>query len=277
MLNGLFRRRRLPHWDVDDGTYFVTTCLDGSIPAQGLVELYRYRAELDGRAKPNDLSGHDWELRKHKLLFARFDEVIDTRPAVRHLADSTAADIVRSAFYHFAGDRYDLLAFVVMPSHVHWVFHPRAAWVATLGEHPKQTPRERIVKSIKGYTARRCNLYLGTHGTFWQDEAYDHVVRDDEELLRIIEYVEYNPVKAGLVSRPEDWLWSSARDRRVLAVLPGDCLLPLAVGSACGAERADKNVCPTTRGAGILACPTTPRIGDLETRKAPVFRGRYAQ
>jgi hypothetical protein len=46
MLDGLFRRRRLPHWDVDDGTYFVTACLHGSIPAQGLVELYRYREEL---------------------------------------------------------------------------------------------------------------------------------------------------------------------------------------------------------------------------------------
>ena len=47
-----FTRRRLPHWDKADAAFFVTTCLDGSIPAQGLIELHRYRAELDGRAKP---------------------------------------------------------------------------------------------------------------------------------------------------------------------------------------------------------------------------------
>ncbi len=68
MQDGLFRRRRLPHWDVEDGTYFVTTCLEGSIPAQGLVELCRYRDELEARCKPADLSAEEWKLRREKMV-----------------------------------------------------------------------------------------------------------------------------------------------------------------------------------------------------------------
>jgi REP element-mobilizing transposase RayT len=244
MLDGLFRRRRLPHWDVDDGTYFVTACLHGSIPAQGLVELYRYREELEAQSKPPELSAEEWEWRRHKLVFARFDELIDLKPVVKHLENPTAADIVRDAIYHFAGDRYDLIAFVVMPSHFHWVFHPRREWIASLrvGQtflsvsstsrgrqeclpHGARTPRERIMQSIKGYTAYRCNQLLGTTGTFWQAEAYDHVVRDEQELRRIVEYVEQNPVRAGLTRRPEDWRWCSAADRGAHSVAPGEYLL----------------------------------------------------
>lgn len=224
-MEGLIRRRRLPHWDVEDGTYFVTTCLAGSIPARGLVELYRYRDELEAREKPAHRSEEEWELDKHKLVFARFDQLIDLEPAVKHLSNPAAADIVRDSLYHFAGKRYELLAFVVMPSHFHWVFHPRRDWIESLGDLKRRTPRECIMQSIKGYTAFRCNQLLGTTGTFWQDESYDHVVRTDAELARIIEYIEQNPVQAGLVARPEDWRWSSAADRITHCVVPGQYLL----------------------------------------------------
>jgi len=230
MSEGLFRRRHLPHWDVEDGTYFVTTCLDGSIPAQGLVELYRYRQELDAREKPVDLTTREWETRKHKLLFGRFDQQIDLQPAVKHLENPVLANIVRDALYHFAGDRYDLLAFVVMPSHFHWIFHPRPAWIKTLNDASKRTPRERIMKSINGYTAYRCNQVLGIAGGFWQHEGYDHLVRDEEELYRIVQYIEQNPVKAKLVAFPEKWRWSSAADRLSLSMEPGQ--LALIKGSA---------------------------------------------
>lgn len=68
-----------------------------------------------------------------------------------------------------------------------------------------------ITKSIKGYTARECNRVLARTGeNFWQDESFDHAVRNPEEFWRIKTYIERNPVKAGLVARPEDWAWSSA-------------------------------------------------------------------
>ena len=61
------------------------------------------------------------------------------------------------------------------------------------------------MKNIKSYSAREANKILGRRGSFWQAESYDHIVRDEDELERIIKYVIYNPVKAGLVDRWEDW------------------------------------------------------------------------
>jgi hypothetical protein len=64
---------------------------------------------------------------------------------------------------------------------------------------------------LKGSTARQANLILGRTGeAFWQDESFDHRVRDEMELERIVRYVEYNPVNAGLVAEPYEWAWSSA-------------------------------------------------------------------
>jgi type I restriction enzyme R subunit len=95
-----------------------------------------------------------------------------------------------------------------------------------------RAPRESIMKSLKGYAAYEYNRLLGLQGSFWQDESYDHVVRDDDELIRIIEYVENNPIKAGRVERREDWQWSSARDRARLSIPYGQPLKTLG-GHSC--------------------------------------------
>lgn len=93
---------------------------------------------------------------------------------------------------------YELLAWVVMPNHVHVVWKPLR-------------PLPEITRWIKGSTARAANLLLGRTGKpFWQYESYDHCIRSDAALGRIIRYVERNPVAAGLVEEPEHWLWSSA-------------------------------------------------------------------
>jgi hypothetical protein len=64
---------------------------------------------------------------------------------------------------------------------------------------------------LKGSTARAANLILKRTGEpFWQYETFDHFIRTSEELNRVIRYVEKNPVHAGLVSKIEDYPWSSA-------------------------------------------------------------------
>ena len=94
---------------------------------------------------------------------------------------------------------YDLRAWVLMLNHVHILIYPNA-------------DLSRITKAIKNYSARQANLILGRTGQpFWQHESYDHWVRDQPERERIRNYIENNPVKAGLVERPEDYRWSSAR------------------------------------------------------------------
>ena len=67
------------------------------------------------------------------------------------------------------------------------------------------------MQTLQGYTAREANRLLRRTGQpFWQAESYDHAVRDERESDRIKGYIENNPVKAGLVANPEDYLWSSA-------------------------------------------------------------------
>lgn len=212
----MFRRRRLPHWDVPSATYFITSCLEGSIPAQGLLDITRYRDDLGKRPRPKHMSERDWETHRWKLTFARTEEWLDGRPGIRHLADSDAAKIVADALYYFAGTRYSLVAYVVMPSHYHWVFTPERNYEVSL---PKGTSaRQKIMHSVNRYSGRRCNEYLRLEDAFWQRESYDHCVLDADELQRIIDYVELNPVKAGLVNSREEYEFSSAYDRLKLGI-----------------------------------------------------------
>jgi REP element-mobilizing transposase RayT len=93
---------------------------------------------------------------------------------------------------------YSLSAYVVMANHVHLLIRPLIA-------------PDRLLKSLKGVTAREANRLLGRTGEpFWQKESYDHCVRNRSEFLKIRAYIENNPVKARLVKNPEDFPWSSA-------------------------------------------------------------------
>ncbi len=227
---GIFRRRHLPHWDVEGKPFFVTACLDGSISAAGMKRIQRYRLELDARRRPEQLSEQEWQRNKDKLLFALVDDLLDHQSPVCYLADGRQAEIVQNAFLHFAGERYTLLAFVVMPSHHHWLFLPDENWSREVVERSHHsgrpwTPREIISHSLQSFTATMCNRVRGDTGTYWQSETFDHWARDEAEMFRIIDYIECNPVKAGLADRPEDWLWSSARLRADAGTKPGDPIL----------------------------------------------------
>ena len=230
---GVFRRRDLPHIDVEGKPSFITACLDGSLPAAGLKRIHAYRDELNRRTKPDDLSEANWETKKHKLVFKLVDSILDGESPVRHFEDERLAKIVQNAFLHFAEDRYTLFAFVVMPSHHHWLFLPDPSWSEELAfgqtdKKCKRTPREVISHSIQSFTGTQCNRVLGVTGSFWQTETFDHYARDEAELLRIIEYIEQNPVVAGLVARAEDYRWSSARIRAKLGIAAGDAIRKVA-------------------------------------------------
>ncbi|MDD4025348.1 MAG: helicase-related protein [Kiritimatiellae bacterium] len=108
------------------------------------------------------------------------------------------AGIVRDALCHFDGQRYHLHAWCVMPNHVHAVVTP---W----GEHTLSA----ILHSWKSYTAHLINKRLRTHGEVWERESFDHLIRSADALGRFVNYVENNPVEAGLCTRPDQWEFSS--------------------------------------------------------------------
>lgn len=207
----MFRRRHLAHWDLPGATYFITACLENSIPSQGALSIRNFEQRLLA-SRPNDHSP-EWKEVVWKKVFVEREKLLDQEPAVRHLERPELANVVANALRHSHGERYELIAWIVMPSHLHWLFRPLQPWAATLPAH--QAAREVIMNSVKSFTAHKCNMILGRSGTFWQQESFDHCVRDEDELQRIFDYIEHNPVKAGLCQRREDWPYSSAYGRLV--------------------------------------------------------------
>ncbi|HEV7684031.1 MAG TPA: transposase [Pyrinomonadaceae bacterium] len=177
----MFYRRHLPHWQKPNSALFITWRLYGSLPR-----------------KP---SAGDFKQLSPGERFLLLDRELDkARFGPTWLKDDALAKTVVDALIHGAEELrlYRLSAYVVMSNHVHVLFWPEALL-------------PRVTKSIKGYTARKCNKLLGRTGeTFWQDESFDHAVRNEAEFYRIKSYIERNPVKAGLVESPEEWPWSSA-------------------------------------------------------------------
>jgi REP element-mobilizing transposase RayT len=198
-----FRRRDLPHWDLHGATYFVTCCLAGSIPALGRLPI---KADAATSTADRRVGNHHGKP-SSSTGFSSRERLLDAAVGVRWLEDRRVAAEVQRAMFYFAGTRYDVLAYVVMPNHVHWVFRPLPTWRERCSSRPA---REIIMHSFCRQTARVCNHMLGRTGRFWQHESYDRVVRGENELQRIIDYIEYNPVKAALCEQPDQWEFSSA-------------------------------------------------------------------
>jgi len=89
------------------------------------------------------------------------------------------------------GRYYHLLVAQVMPDHVHLILRPSEGF-----------PLSRIMKGIKGVTARRLNLARGTKGSLWQDEYQDRILRNENELQEKLNYMLTNPLKANLCRDP---------------------------------------------------------------------------
>jgi putative DNA methylase len=206
-------RRHLPHWVPDKACLFITWRLWGSLPEAVLkkFEAEREREERLIARTTTDQGNYVGAIRRAaSVRFARLDRILDKaasgpiwlkRPGVAQLAADTLV------YGEARLKLYRLHAYVVMANHVHALLEPRASLA-------------RIMKAVKGYTAREANRLLDREGKhFWQDESFDHWIRSEAEFVKTVRYIERNPVTAGLVSRPEDWPWSSAPSPRPQAAI----------------------------------------------------------
>ncbi len=185
----------LPHWYRDGATYAVTFRLENSFPKSILVAYAKEKEELNQRIALAEKEGDEGlakDLTKDlaKLYRDRIETVLDEGLGECWMKNEKIASIVAGAVTHFAGDRYDLGAWCVMPNHVHMILAPKE------GESLAD-----ILHSIKRFSAREANKVLGREGAFWQKESYDHIIRSEEEFGKQTAYVLGNPEKAGLV----DW------------------------------------------------------------------------
>jgi putative transposase len=187
-------RGYLPHFDSPGALQHIAYHLADSI-SQNVVE--RLHSEIV--FLPD--SQRDAERRK------RLEAWIDSGHGSCALRDPVAAGIVQASFLNFDTQRYRLLAWVVMPNHVHVLIEAIHGWTAG-----------KIVATWKKFTARLINEHLTAHGQkpldpFWHREYWDRFMRDEGHFQQTIAYIHNNPVKAGLAASPEQWPWSSAFPR----------------------------------------------------------------
>jgi type I restriction enzyme R subunit len=125
----------------------------------------------------------------HRFVSDRWGEHLDELHGSCPLRRAEFAGIIDESLRHFDGDRYCLSDFVVMPNHVHLLV-AFATEEAMLGQ----------CESWKHYAARKINRALGRFGRFWEQDAFDHLVRSPEEFESLRRYIAQNPVTAGLSS-----------------------------------------------------------------------------
>jgi putative transposase len=224
--------RHRPHFHPPSATIFVTFRLADSIP-KPLLQLYHQQKhwleveanrlrKLRKTADAPDLAAHEESLEQcHRGWFKRFEDVMhkaETGPT--WLKDDRVATLVADALHWRDGKAYRLDAFCIMSNHVHTVFEPHLSEASFRAGRRKERgvsfesrdpPLDVIMHSLKSWTANQANRLLERAGQFWEHESYDHVVRNDEEFVRIVNYVVDNPVKAGLVRNWREWPWSWKR------------------------------------------------------------------
>ncbi len=184
-------RGYLPHRDRTHPLQSITFRLADSLPQTVLNQL-----ESKIRLLP--------EIRKDIEKRKSIEQWLDAGMGCCALGNADAAACVQKSLLHFDGHRYRVLAWVVMPNHVHVLIDP-------------VQPIAKIVQGWKSFTARwllarnePLGLGIPDPQHVWMREYWDRFIRDDDHLRATIDYIHRNPVKAGLCREPGEWPWSSA-------------------------------------------------------------------
>jgi REP element-mobilizing transposase RayT len=200
------QRGRLPHWEKDAGLYFITFHLADSLPRavlEKITERHRILNEVKN-AGAHLLPSQERMLAEYSP--AKIEEYFDRGAGACPLGDPRIAELMANALRFWDGKRYRLIAWCVMPNHVHVVCRLL----------PGQELRV-VLQSWKSYTARRSNQILVCTGAFWQREYYDRLIRNKNEFERAVRYVVSNPERAGL--KEWKWVWCAGVDARTTAGL----------------------------------------------------------
>ncbi|HET6145548.1 MAG TPA: transposase [Candidatus Acidoferrales bacterium] len=197
---GWHSRGYLPHFESSRLTQHVTFHLADSLPENALLLL---NAEL--KHLPPEKQNTERRQHVNAWIDAGHGSCVLSKPGI--------ADMVQGSLLIFDSQRYRLFAWVVMPNHVHVLFEPAAEWkVATIVESWKKFTARKICDGLSDGVGER-------DGPVWHREYWDRYIRDRTHFEETVKYIHMNPVKAGLVDRPEKWMWSSAH--------PGNANLPI--------------------------------------------------
>ncbi|MFH1717220.1 MAG: valine--tRNA ligase [Planctomycetota bacterium] len=196
--------RYLPHWSREGAMYAVTFRLADAVPGEVSESWRLARQEVVERAQQQRRPlTHVEQIELHRLHSEKIESFLDAGHGECLLRDPRLGEILHNALRHFDGERYELVAWAVMPNHVHAILRPFAGH-----ELPK------IVHSWKSFTSKEINQRLDRQGSLWMDEYYDHLIRDEQDFRNQVEYVLANPEKAGLQNWPWCGMHGSAPDEQ---------------------------------------------------------------
>ncbi|MEZ3576545.1 MAG: transposase [Muribaculaceae bacterium] len=170
--------RNLPHWSQGDAVQFITFRLADSLPQSKLEEYAKIRKQI--YYEQNN------EVRKaiQQQVLDRLDYWLDQGYGSQYLGDPKIRQIVADAMHHWDGERYQLLAYVIMPNHLHILLIPAH------GDDIYST-----FQSIKRYTAVKINKYLQRSGSIWENDMFDYMPRNYDEFNNQLNYIIDNPNK----------------------------------------------------------------------------------
>lgn len=181
---GWYSRGYLPHFDAPGVRQMITYRLADSMPAE---------------------RRHEWEpllaIKDERQRRIKIESYLDKGAGECLLRRPDMAALVQENFLHFDGKRYRLLAWVVMPNHVHVLIETT------------EIPLAEIIQGWKSFTAKVINRMLQRTGELWQREYFDRFIRDEEHFRKTVRYIENNPVEVGLVKSAEEWQFGSAKFR----------------------------------------------------------------
>jgi REP element-mobilizing transposase RayT len=206
-------RGYLPHFESTGIIQHVTFHLADSLPKDVLERL-----EMEWKNLPPEKQSAE----KRK----RIETWMDAGHGSCVLRENEIAEMAQNAILFFDGKRYRLLAWVIMPNHMHVLFQPLNGWTVAkivaswkkftarkICDFRKANPayQEKFANQEIGEPGVRADQEIGGPARVWHREYWDRYMRDERQLQQAIEYIHQNPVKAGLVETAEAWPWSSAR------------------------------------------------------------------
>jgi REP element-mobilizing transposase RayT len=183
-------KRKLPHWEQVGCTYFITFRLNDSIPKSKLID-WNQRREMWLRSigvapqTPSTLLHEKLTAAQksyHSEHFTHYyHNLLDQGLGTCELRDPKNAQSVANALLFFDHLRYEMGDFIIMPNHVHLLVTPQQEWSLSV-----------LLKTWKSFSAREINQNTQQHGKLWQTESYDHIIRNEQQLLRIQRYIKEN-------------------------------------------------------------------------------------
>jgi len=106
-------------------------------------------------------------------------------------------DFIEENIRYFYGQRYELSGYVVMNDHVHVIVRPVEEWKG-----------ERLVYTWKNFTAKHLVSKFGRKAPVWLDEYYDHIIRNEADLVEKLGYTLTNPQRRWPALESYKWVWS---------------------------------------------------------------------